>query len=77
LFLKERPPLLELIIEDCARWKDWSIAPKLIKIHADRKQPWNNAMIIKYLEACPLPEARRFVNRESASNSQLVGDGST
>ena len=74
LFLKERPPLLELIIEDCARWKDWSIAPQLIEIYAGGQQPWNNAMIMKYMRACPLVEAKRFVKAESLSDSQVSGD---
>lgn len=60
LLLKERPQLLELIIEDCARWEQWSFAPRFMEIYASGKQPWNNAMIIKYLEACPMPEAKSF-----------------
>jgi hypothetical protein len=65
LLLRERTPLAELIIEDFARWKDWSIAPKLMEIHAGAQQPWNNAMIIKYLKACPLPEARHYLLRHA------------
>jgi hypothetical protein len=61
LLLKERQALLELIVEDCAHWKDWSFAAKMMEIYAGGKQPWNNAMIIKYLEACPLPEAKQFL----------------
>ena len=67
LFLRERPALLELIIEDCARWEDWSFAPKLMEIYAKGQQPWNNAMIVKYLEACPLPMAKQFLSDLSAS----------
>ncbi len=55
LLLRERPPLAELVVDDFLRWKDWSIAPQLMQIHASGKQPWNNALIIKYLRACPLP----------------------
>jgi hypothetical protein len=61
LLMRERPALVEMIIEDCARWEDWSIAPKLMEIYASGNQPWNNAMILKYLGACPLPEAEQFV----------------
>ncbi|MDH3716847.1 MAG: hypothetical protein OES79_01885 [Planctomycetota bacterium] len=70
LLLRERPQLVELIIEDCARWKDWSVAAKLMEIHAGGQQPWNNAMILKYLQACPLPEAKRFVTRVSATDAR-------
>jgi hypothetical protein len=61
LLIRERPALVEMIIEDCARWEEWSIAPQLMEMYAGGKQPWNNAMILKYLEACPLPEAKQFV----------------
>ena len=57
----------ETIIEDFSRWEDWSIAAKLMEIHAGGQQPWNNAMIIKYLEACPLPEAKQFLRSLSAT----------
>jgi hypothetical protein len=57
------------IIEDCARWQDWSFAPGLMEIYAEGKQPWNNAMIIKYLEVCPLPAAKQFLNSESVSDN--------
>lgn len=63
LLLRERPALLEMIVDDCARWEEWGIAPKLMELYASGKQPWNNAMIIKYLEACPLPQAKHFVKR--------------
>ena len=74
LLLRERAPLAELIVEDFARWEDWSIAAKLMEIHASGRQPWNNALIIKYLQACPLPEVQQYVHRsqrESASG-QLI-----
>lgn len=70
LFLRERSPLVELIIDDCARWKDWSFAPKLMEIYAKGNQPWNNAMIIKYLESCPLPVAQRFIRDQKASRDR-------
>ena len=44
---------------------DTLFAAKLMEIYAGGKQPWNNAMIIKYLEACPLPEAKQFLQHLS------------
>jgi len=66
LFLQERPPLLEMIIEDCAKWEDWGFAPKVMEIYQSGKQPWNNRIILKYLETCPLPEVQQFVESASA-----------
>lgn len=67
LLIRERPALVEMIIEDCARWKQWGIAPQLMEMYAGGKQPWNNAMILKYLDACPLPEAKQFVKNATDS----------
>ena len=35
----------------------------------DGEQPWNNAMIFKYLEACPLPAAKN--DASSASRRRI------
>ena len=74
LLIRERPALVEMIIEDCARWEDWTIAPKLMSIYASGKQPWNNAMTIKYLEACPTPEAKQFVHRIASIDRPTSSD---
>ena len=63
MLLRERAPLAETIIEDFARWEDWSVAPQLMAIYAGGQQPWNNAMIIKYLQACPQPAAKHFLQK--------------
>jgi hypothetical protein len=34
------------------------------------QHPWNNALIIKYLKACPLPEAAKFVKRIASSDAE-------
>ena len=76
LLLRERSALVEMIIEDCARWEEWSIAPKLMGIYAHGQQPWNNAMIIGYLKACPLPKAQQFVKRIASSDAAETGPSS-
>ena len=72
--LKERPQLLELFLEDCQQWEDWSIASQLIEIYLDGKQPWHNKLITDYMKACPLPAAKQFLERVAPANS--VADGS-
>ena len=74
LLLRERPQLAELIIADCIAWEDWSIAQKLMEIHAGGNQPWNNNLILEYLQSCPKAQAQRFVERVSAPENKL-GEG--
>ena len=61
LLLRHRKPLLELVVSDCRRWQDWSVAPMLIDVYSSGAQPWTNSLILEYLRACPLPEAQRFI----------------
>ncbi|MGI9517466.1 MAG: hypothetical protein ACR2NP_10490 [Pirellulaceae bacterium] len=61
LLLRERPQLLELIIDDCKQWEDWSIAPQLAEIYLSDKQPWNNQMIVDFMRDCPEPAAKQFL----------------
>ena len=44
----------------------------MIQIDTSGEQPWNNALIFKYLEACPLPAAKRFVERGSSAMHQAA-----
>jgi hypothetical protein len=68
LLLRERPALAELIIEDCARWQEWSFAPQFMELYAGGQQSWNNALILKYLKACPLPAAQQFVDASDSAD---------
>lgn len=75
MLLRERAPLAELVIDDFARWQNWSIAPRLMEIYTEGQQPWNNALIIRYMEACPLPEAKKFCKsllRDAEPGAELV-----
>jgi hypothetical protein len=65
LLVRERPSLAELVINECKRWKDWSLAPKLMELYAGGNQPWNNSLILEYLSARPLASAKDFLNRAS------------
>ena len=72
LLLRERPPLAELIIDDFVRWQDWSPTSKLIEIYAKGEQPWNNALITKYLAACPLASAKEFLKCQAEDDGRPV-----
>lgn len=69
LLVRERPPLAELVIDECKRWKDWSLAPKLMELYAGGDQPWNNSLILEYLSACPLASAKDFLNRATTDKA--------
>jgi len=57
----ERPDLADLVIVDLARWEDWEAMPRLLKLfkEADEKSSWVRVPIVRYLMACPLPEAKQ------------------
>jgi hypothetical protein len=56
----DRPQLADLVIPDLARWEDWSAVDRLVTLFksADDNTAWVRVPVIKYLQACPLPEAK-------------------
>lgn len=59
----DRPQLADLVIPDLARWEDWSVMPRLVKLfkEADEKTSWVRVPVINYLRACPMPEAKEYI----------------
>ncbi len=50
----------DLVIPDLARWEDWSVMEKLVKIFKESSEDnsWIRVPIATYLMACPLPAAK-------------------
>lgn len=61
--LLDRPELADLVIPDLARWKDWSVLERLVKLFkdADEKSKWVRVPIIHYLKVCPKPIAAKKI----------------
>lgn len=59
----DRPKLADLVIPDLARWEDWSVMEKLVKLYkdADQKTSWVRVPVVNYMRACPLPEAKKYM----------------
>lgn len=56
----DRPSLADLVIVDLARWEDWSVIDRLTKLfkEANDDSSWVRVPVIRYLMACPKPEAK-------------------
>lgn len=52
--LLDRPELADLVISDLARWKDWSVTPKLMSMYGvgEFNVPSIKRAIVRYLLAC-------------------------
>jgi hypothetical protein len=59
----DRPQLADLVIPDLARWEDWTVMPRLVKLfkEADEKTSWVRVPVVNYLRACPKPEAKEYI----------------
>lgn len=59
----ERPQLADLVIPDLARWEDWSVMPRLVKLfkEADESTSWVRVPVVNYLRACPEPAAKDYL----------------
>ncbi|MCH8924240.1 MAG: hypothetical protein IIA67_13960 [Planctomycetes bacterium] len=64
-FMLDRPLLADLVIPDLARWKDWSVIDRLVKLfkEADKQSQWVRVPIVRYLQACPLPAAKEHIEQ--------------
>lgn len=53
----------DLVIPDLARWEDWSVMDKLVKIFKESTDDdsWIRVPIASYLMACPLPVAKKHL----------------
>jgi hypothetical protein len=54
--LLDRPALAEIAIVDLARWKDWDLQPRLMKLYesAEKSETKLKEAIIKFLIACTM-----------------------
>jgi hypothetical protein len=59
----DRPELADLVIVDLARWEDWSVMDRLVELFkkADDKSSWVRVPVVRYLMACPKPEAKKHL----------------
>ena len=61
--LLDRPKMADMIIPDLARWEDWSVMERLVKMfkEADEESNWLRVPVVTYLRACPKPEAKTYI----------------
>jgi hypothetical protein len=59
----DRDEARDMVIPDLARWEDWSVMEKLVKIfrESDGDDNWIRVPIASYLFACPLPKAKVYL----------------
>ena len=64
-YMLDRPLLADLVIPDLARWKDWSVIDRLVKLfkEADQESRWVRVPIVRYLQACPPPAAKKHIEQ--------------
>ncbi|QEG23975.1 hypothetical protein [Mariniblastus fucicola] len=71
----------DLVIPDLARWEDWSVMDKLVKIFKESSDDdsWIRVPIASYLMACPLPEAKKHlkdleeIDKASIARAKFLG----
>jgi hypothetical protein len=53
----------DLVIPDLARWQDWGSMDQMVKLfkESDENSDWVRTPVIQYLQACPLPMAKKHL----------------
>lgn len=70
----ERSELADLVIPDLARWQDWTVMERLVELFKDAKKEstWVRVPVVNYLRACPLPEAKVYIDELSKIDPESV-----
>ena len=73
LMLK-RPALADLVIDDLAKWEDWSVVLQLCElfINASEDSSYVRIPVIKYLSACPFPIAKDKIEELKLVDAEAV-----
>ena len=74
-----RKDLADLVIPDLARWGDWSQIDRLTQlfIDADPENNWVRVPVVNYLRACPLPEAKKALEKVEKVDPESVRRANT
>jgi len=64
-YMLDRPKMADLVIPDLARWQDWTVADRLVDLFvtADADSAWVRVPVLRYLQVCPTPEAKKELAR--------------
>lgn len=75
----ERKDLADLVIPDLARWSDWSQINRLVDlfVNADPDNNWVRVPVVNYLRACPLPEAKKALEKLQEVDPESVRRANT
>ncbi len=61
----DRPDMADMVIPDLARWKDWEVMERLVTMFREANTDetnWVRTPIISYLQACPKPAAKQYID---------------
>jgi hypothetical protein len=75
----DRPELADLVIPDLAKWEDWEVMPRLVKLFrdADENSSWVRVPVINYLRVCPRPEAKQYIEELAKIDPEAVKRANT
>lgn len=70
----DQPKLADLIVPDLTRWQDWTVMDRLVTLFkdADKESAWIRLPVINYLRACPLPQAKVYLEELAKIDPEVV-----
>ncbi len=72
--LLDRPRMVDLVLPDLARWEDWSLVERLSRMFEQLgpEEQFVRPAIVRYMLACPRPEAKQVLARWEKQYPRLV-----
>ena len=78
-YMLDRPKLADLVIPDLARWEDWSVMDRLVKLFKESTDDtsWVRVPVINYLRACPMDVAKDHIKALEKIDPEAVKRANT
>ncbi len=76
----DHPRLADQAIMDLARWKDWTVMDRLVALFKSKDTEtttWVRIPVINYLRACPLPQAKAYIEELRKIDPKAVQQSET
>ncbi|MEQ1906036.1 MAG: hypothetical protein ABL888_17750 [Pirellulaceae bacterium] len=68
----DRPAIADAVLPDLSRMKDWSVLDRVVKLYGELESNFQKVIIIQYLQACPLAEAKAHLEEIKKKDPDTV-----
>ena len=68
----DRPAIADAVLPDLSRMEDWTVLDRVVKLYGELESNFQKVIIIQYLQACPLAEAKAHLEEIKKKDPDTV-----